>query len=94
MKNVICISEENHGIIGLAKDIKSAVDFLIEKDWVCHFTDLVFYNEETKSWGYISLREEAHKAGFSWQQYLLHLCETGDCDRLGILLTEYPIYGA
>ena len=32
MQNVILIEEENHGIIGVAKDYPSVVDFLVDRD--------------------------------------------------------------
>lgn len=34
MKEVIVISEENHGTIGIAVDEAAAIRFLIEEDWV------------------------------------------------------------
>ena len=34
MKTVICIHEDNHGLIGVAKDYKSAIDFLIREEWL------------------------------------------------------------
>ena len=34
MKTVICIHEDNHGLIGIAKDYKSAIDFLIREEWL------------------------------------------------------------
>lgn len=33
-REVILIGEENHGIVGVATDISSALRFLIEEDWV------------------------------------------------------------
>lgn len=37
---VIHIYEDNHGLIGVAKDYKSAIDFLIEKDWIDEDTEI------------------------------------------------------
>ena len=34
MKKVICIHEDNHGLIGIAKDYKSAIDFLVREEWL------------------------------------------------------------
>ena len=31
---VITIEEDNHGLIGIAKDYKSAVQFLVDSDWL------------------------------------------------------------
>lgn len=46
MKNIIVISEDNHGIIGFAKDLFSAVSYLIKNDWITKNT--TFFYEE---WG-------------------------------------------
>ena len=35
---VILIEEANHGTLGIAKDIPSAIDFLVETDWL-HWYD-------------------------------------------------------
>lgn len=34
MKTAVVIHEENHGFIGIAKDIESAFHFLIKEDWI------------------------------------------------------------
>ena len=46
MKNIIVISEENHGIIGFAKNLLSAISYLIINDWITE--DTTFFYEE---WG-------------------------------------------
>ncbi len=42
MKNetVILIVEENHGIIGIAKNFSSAIDFLYDNNWMTPETEL------------------------------------------------------
>ena len=42
--SVITIFEENHGIIGAAKDYKSAIKFLVKENWL---------DENTEIWDYI-----------------------------------------
>lgn len=34
MQTVVLIEEENHGMIGVAKDYPSAIDFLVNQDWL------------------------------------------------------------
>ena len=34
MRYVYLIEEENHGMIGVAKDYSSAIDFLVDSDWL------------------------------------------------------------
>ena len=47
MRNVIVISEENHGTIGVAVDEAAAIKFIIEEGWV---DDL--WDEEQKKYVY------------------------------------------
>ena len=37
---VIQISEDNHGLIGIAKDYKSAIDFLFNNHWIEDSTEI------------------------------------------------------
>lgn len=37
---VVKISEDNHGFLGVAKDYKSAIQFLIEEDWINEATEI------------------------------------------------------
>jgi hypothetical protein len=41
MKRVCCVYEDNHGMIGVAKDYPSAIDGLFEEDWLDGNTELV-----------------------------------------------------
>ena len=34
MQTVVLIEEENHGMIGVAKDYPSAIDFLVNQGWL------------------------------------------------------------
>jgi hypothetical protein len=36
---VVFIEEENHGFIGMAKDFHSAIDFLINRNWLSDSTE-------------------------------------------------------
>lgn len=46
--NIIIISEENHGDIGVATTMKAAFQFLIESSWL-EF-DFELYDKTTDSW--------------------------------------------
>ena len=48
MQTVIVISEEFHGFIGIAKDYKNAIHFLIDNGWIKAKSD-IFYNETNQS---------------------------------------------
>lgn len=41
MSKVYCVYEDNHGMIGVAKDYSSAIDGLIEENWLDSNTELV-----------------------------------------------------
>jgi hypothetical protein len=73
MDKVICIFEENHGFIGVAKDYRHAINFLIEKNWI---------NENTRFWDeeawWLPLSEHMKQENFkgTWQEYLHHKIQT------------------
>ena len=37
---IILVNEECHGLIGVAKDYRAAIRFLIDKDWLNDFTEI------------------------------------------------------
>ena len=45
MSKVYCVYEDNHGMIGVAKDYSSAIDGLIEEDWLDGNIELVDEDE-------------------------------------------------
>lgn len=48
MQKVIVVSEEKHGVLCVAKDFQSAVDYLIKDCWVTEETQV--YNEVKYEW--------------------------------------------
>lgn len=44
--NVILIDEENHGLIGIAKDYKSALIFLFNNHWIDDNTEICTGDDE------------------------------------------------
>lgn len=54
---VIVIHEENHGFIGVAKNMDSAFRFLIEKDWIDGLWD-----EDIQNWVHPDMLIEKHNA--------------------------------
>lgn len=48
MQKVIVVSEDDHGLIRIAKDFQSAVDFLIKDYWIDEGTEV--YNEAKSEW--------------------------------------------
>lgn len=47
---VIQIHEDNHGLIGIAKDYKCAIDFLINEGWIDDYAE-VFVGENEEGMG-------------------------------------------
>lgn len=46
MKTVILIHEDNHGLIGVAKDYKSALMFLLNEHWIDDYTEIYVEDDE------------------------------------------------
>lgn len=46
MQDIILIEEDNHGIIGVAKNYSSAIDFLIDTDWLDENFEVWVDNED------------------------------------------------
>ena len=67
MKNIILISEENHGPIGAAENIETAIKFLIETDWINANTEI--YNDNDSD-DFILIKE---LFGDNWQEKLYHM---------------------
>jgi hypothetical protein len=48
MQETIVVSEENHGLLCIAKDFQSAVDFLIKEYWIDEATEV--YVDARSEW--------------------------------------------
>ena len=88
MKKVIVIEEDGYGIIGVAKDYKSAVYFLINNELLLNHTDM--YDNEKEE--YIEVEDFL---GEDWKDIILNewdidtFCEKFD----GVFfLTEEDVY--
>ena len=44
--NIIIIHEDNHGVLGVAKDYDSAIDFLVQNKWLTTDTEVLNSTEE------------------------------------------------
>ena len=44
--NIIIIHEDNHGVLGVAKDYDSAIDFLVQNKWLTTDTEVLNSIEE------------------------------------------------
>ena len=90
MKKVIVIEEDGHGIIGVAKDYKSAVHFLINNEWLSNHTDM--YDNETKE--YIEVES---LLGEDWKDIILNEWDIDTfCKKFDsvFFLTEENVYMA
>ena len=47
MKQVILISEENHGVIGVATSMRAAFQFLIQRGWLSFTDDFYLFDKWT-----------------------------------------------
>ena len=51
---IVLVYEDNHGLIEVAKDYKSTIDFLIRHNWITEGTEI--YDEQTNY--YVRLKEK------------------------------------
>ena len=88
MNNVILISEDNHGLIGVATNYISAINFLIEYDWLNENTEISYFNGNE---GPSSVKDTF---GENWQQAIknLSLGEFNDTFDDSFLLDPQNIY--
>lgn len=88
MNNVILISEENHGLIRVAMNYISAINFLIEYDWLNENTEIFYFNGND---GSSSVKDIF---GENWQQAIknLSLGEFNDTFDGSFLLDSQNIY--
>lgn len=65
MRTVILIEEDNHGIIGVAKDYPSAIDFLVNEGWL---------DESFEVWAddYGNTKPITEDLGSTWKKQLPH----------------------
>lgn len=90
MQTVILIEEENHGIIGVAKDYPSAVDFLVNKGWLDENYEVWVDNED-----YLT-QSIKDKLGENWKEII----STWDIEQFGnffdgsFYLSAIKVHGA
>ena len=84
----IIIREDNHGIIGVAANYKSAIKFLVEEDWLSDYTD-IYLDEKDELVHLFEWRAD-------WKEYLL----SHDMNEFNVLfdglfyLEDYDIFNA
>lgn len=89
---VILISEECHGLIGVADTPEHAIDFLMDEDWLNEGTTLSIFNNKTKKWEDVSMVE---RFGEHWGNTLR---SAKSCDELNeafcdcFFFSDYEVY--
>lgn len=88
MNNVILVSEENHGLITVTANYISAINFLMEYDWLNENTEIFYFNGND---GSSSVKDTF---GENWQQAIknLSLKEFNDIFDGSFLLDPWNIY--
>ena len=71
---IICIFEENHGFIGVAKDLRHAMNFLIESKWIGGSAR--FWDESQQKWLTLSQHMAMEMYKGTWQEYLHYKVQT------------------
>lgn len=85
---VILIHEDNHGLIGVAKDYQSAIAFLVKHDWLNGVCD--FWDEKNSKWVLVQ-----NHFGDNWQTIFenLSLKEFNQLWEGCFMLVEEEVYG-
>lgn len=65
---VIVINEDNHGVIGVAKDVNSVVSFLIKENWLDENTYIC--HDNGSGWVWEPIKEVYSK---DWEHFLRFL---------------------
>jgi hypothetical protein len=77
---IVVISEENHGFIGVATTHKAAKQWLIREGWVDRYSDI--YNHDTSKWESL---EELY--GENWKEVYMNFDEE-DMENIGFYLHD------
>lgn len=90
---VYVIHEECHDMIGIAKDVKSAIEWLIESDWI---------RESTEVYCQVNGEDEYHAVdvvfGSEWKEYLIGLADDKtvldeELERMGFQIYSEEVIG-
>ena len=83
------IGEENHGIIGVAKNYTCAIQWLIDNDWINENTECYDPDDETS---YLTLKE---RFGNNWQEKLFALDQDQfqDLFEESLIMTDWEVIG-
>lgn len=95
MDTIVVIKEECHGLIGIAKGLVSAADFLIHEHWVKRFTEVWDGYDENGSAIYSTVEDEANKRNMTWENYIINTCLNEDwrtLERMGICFSYWTLY--
>ena len=92
---VYVIYEECHDMIGIAKDIKSAIKWLIDEKWITESTDVYYeINDENENEAYA-----VNVAfGLEWKNYLIELADNKtllneELERMGFYIYSEEVIG-
>jgi hypothetical protein len=81
---VVLVSEENHGLIQIAKDRASAIEYLITTEWIYGGCEL-WFPERRESICIKDLHPD-------WQDWLRNTATNEDFENMGFFLEEKEVY--
>lgn len=67
MQTVVLIKEENHGMIGVAKNYSSAINFLVNEGWLDESFEVWVDNEDYEDYVTQSIKD---KLGENWKEII------------------------
>ena len=80
---VICIVEDNHGLIGIAVDERTAKQMLIDTDWVNEYSELWIQKED--EW-----RSLLEMYGENWSEEFLNFTKD-QLENMGFFLETWEV---
>lgn len=81
---VVLVSEENHGLIQVAKDRVSAIEYLITSEWINGYCELWFPER-----GDSICIKDLHP---DWQDWLRNVATDEDFENMGYGIEEKEVY--
>lgn len=92
---VYVINEECHNMIGIAKDIKSAIEWLIDTKWITESTSVYCAtdDEDESEWRAVDV-----VFGSEWKNYLIGLADNKtvlneELERMGFQINSEEVIG-
>lgn len=85
---VYVVSEDNHGVVGVVSSVESAVNLLVDQDWLADWDDV--WDDES-----VSFKPIKEKFGENWKTILMNMTKEQFVETFQdwLYLDEYELDG-